>query len=328
MINPGGGLAVSWYQLVDGVPTAVDSTDTEEIKRNRASFEYIMDNGLYYTEGLAAIFGQAEDAVDAVDGSPSAAVPAVRSVIDFPKDAIEIKANWVSTEYIPAAQRSQYYTNYAIATDDEGNDTMTEYALISFHIMTKDIPNWFWVSWLNKNVLGRCDFYGCRDEFGVDPPYTPPNELVNYPYPPDKATEAVKALLSSYGVDPVFSHYRMVGTQTSYTDATGQPTLLSNVIAEQGFDSTGSCMTCHMRAAVDETGSTISITSAEASDQTPPANSTAVTDNGAPDPSWFWEWINADDFFSSDTRITGINAVSVDFVWGMQNAASAEGCTE
>jgi hypothetical protein len=58
-------------------------------------------------------------------------------------------------------------------------------------------------------------------------------------------------MFRTFGLDPaLWSHYRLGGIQTSFTDTVGRPVLLGNSIAEAGFQTTSSCTTCHARSTV------------------------------------------------------------------------------
>jgi hypothetical protein len=295
-ISSEGTKAIDWYELQDGVPVATSVDDPQEVRRNRPSFDYIVDNGLYYTEGLAAAFARAQSGVDAVGGNPARSIQAVLDVVDFPKDAIEIKADWVPIADIPEAQRDQFYRNVAVTTN-HGTESTAEYALVAMHISTKQVPFWFWATWMNVNVLGRCDYTGCRDDFGLVGGYTSPNTDANYPYSDGGPTKDLIALLDA------------------------------NTITEQGGLQTGSCITCHARAAVTSTGATLSVVSSTASAETPPPGDTGASDNGTPDPTWFWTWNEPQGYFDSNTTITGVTAVQLDFVWGILNANSVSACS-
>ncbi len=325
-----------WYVLENGIPTVLTTvSDTEEVRRNQASFYYIAESGFYYTEGLRAAYQVALSAVDEAGGSASQSMAAVLRLIEFPIDSIEMKADWVPIEYVPEAERDDYYRTIAITVDEDGNESgPAEYGLVAMHISTKEVPTWFWATWMNKNVLGRCDYIGCRDDFGIIPPYTKPHADANYPYEGGELTDELQAMMLSAGLDKAFQNYRLVGTQTSFVDPTGQPTLLSNTITEQYQLQTTSCITCHARAAVDSTGATISVISDTALSETPLPGDTLVTDNGVPDTSWFWTFENGTDqdgntvdYFSSSTEITGVTAVQLDFVWGMAFAKSVNNCS-
>lgn len=318
---------IDWYVMDNGVPVAItDVGDPEEVRRNQASFDYIVDNDLFYTEGLAAAFQEASDAVALTGGQTALAANAMGNVVNFPIDSIEMKADWVPIEYIPQDQRHEYYRNVAITKDEHGNEVETEYGLVAMHILTKDLPNWFWATWTNKNVLGRCDYYGCTDDFGVSPAYTAANPTPNYPYETGEVTDDLKTLVKGFNVDEVFLNYRLVGAQTDFTDPTGQPTLLSNTITEQGVTQTGSCITCHSRAAFDHTGSPIQVVSQASEDQVPPPGDKGVVDNGIPQADWYWILANDDPYFSSNTKVVGMNAVQFDFVWGLLFARSVNAC--
>lgn len=326
---------LSWYVLEDGVPTAIPVTDPQEVRRNKPSFDYIVDNGFYYTEGLEAVFAEVLEKVEATGGTAAEAMSVVTRTIKFPIESIEIKIDWVPMEDVPEPDRSAFYSSYAVTVDEDGNQgTAQEYALVAMHISTKDIPTWFWATWMNEKVLGRCDYIGCKDEFGVEgPAFTPPNDTANYPYPAAPLSRDLLDMMKAVGLDEVFRNYRLVGTQTNYVDPTGQPTLMSNTITEQNQLQTGSCMTCHARAAFEASGEILSIFSDDAAADTPVSGDALVTNNGAPDPTWFWTFVNGEDddgdtvdYFSSATEVTGVTAVQLDFVWGLLFANSVDAC--
>jgi hypothetical protein len=81
-------------------------------------------------------------------------------------------------------------------------------------------------------------------------------------------TKSLEAMMRAKGLDRVFRNYRLVGIQTNFVDPTGNPTLMSNTITEQGQLQTASCMTCHSRAAVDSDGATLSVLSDTAQQET------------------------------------------------------------
>src|SRR6266481_7412663 len=58
----------------------------EETRRNRAAFDFIVQNNLYKVSGLRAAFGK---------------------TLSFPVDATEVKANWVPVDRIPDFTKSQ-----------------------------------------------------------------------------------------------------------------------------------------------------------------------------------------------------------------------------
>jgi len=104
----------------------------EEVRRNWASFQYIVSNGLDSTSGMAKAFANGLK-------------------VDLPADAIEFKGDWASVANVvtwlsakdsgidAAKVRQNYYTS-TITT----NGVATEVALLSFHVATKQIKNWVW----------------------------------------------------------------------------------------------------------------------------------------------------------------------------------------
>jgi hypothetical protein len=112
---------------------------SEEVRRNKAAFQFILDNNLFTEDGLISAF---------VKDKP----------IVFPTDAIEVKANWIPADS-PGIDPSKYHTN--IASDGK------RYALVAMHIISKQIPNWTWATFEHQDMAGRCDYIGCRDSFGA-----------------------------------------------------------------------------------------------------------------------------------------------------------------
>jgi hypothetical protein len=108
--------------LLPALPPNPNRPISEESRRNRPAFDFIVQNNLYKVSGLKAAFGK---------------------TISFPVDAIEVKANWVPVNSIPnftnnqvtVAQVSQLYH---VNSDNNGN----KYALVSMHIISKQVPNW------------------------------------------------------------------------------------------------------------------------------------------------------------------------------------------
>lgn len=248
---------------------------SEEVRRNRASFDYIVSSGLYFTQGLRAAFDR---------GTP----------LSFPVEAIEVKANWVP---ITEDQRPSYHWNY----DGDGK----LYGMVAMHVMSKLVPDWTWASFEWVGNPGRCDFIGCHDAFGVVPRDVAPNAQTGLPYPPGQLTPELLTVLEAAGLGAEFQNYRLKGSQVGFTDAMGRPTLLGNSVTESGFVPTSSCMTCHTRASIDQTG-TIRPRAGFAPDN--------QSYNGAPDPAWF---------FDTSTSPWTATELHMDFVWGFMAASPA-----
>ncbi len=208
----------------EGVPSDLGALASETIRRNRASFDYIVQHDLWYQEGLAARFDEGFK-------------------IDFPVAAIELKLNWLPMKYVQ--DPSRYFT-----VELEGELQ----GLVAMHISTKDLPNWFWATFEHIDNPGRCDYIGCRDSFGVNPATAPPRNELTTTYPPGTLMPALEVMMKAANLDPVFQNYRLKGSQTNFTDSVGEPTLLGNSVTEYGFVPTASCVTCHGRAGVDWNG--------------------------------------------------------------------------
>ena len=196
----------------------------EEVRRNKAAFDFIVSNGLWYKQGLKAAF-------------------AANKVINFPVASIEVKAVWVP---ITASQKSQYHWNY----DANGN----LYGLVAMHLETKALPNWLWATFEWTGNAGRCDYLGCNDSFGVTPGSISPATTTGGTYPAGTLTPALLSLMSAAGLPAEFQNYRLKGSQTLFANTIGQPTLLGNSVIENGFVSSSSCITCHGQASVDKNG--------------------------------------------------------------------------
>ena len=223
---------------------------TEEVRRNKQDFDFIVGNKLFYQQGLAAVFAAAKPLV-------------------FPVESIEIKARW---KPIQESEKTSYHWNY-----DQNGDL---FGLVALHIMSKRLPNWTWATWEWVGNAGRCDYTGCRDEFGVTPHEVQAKTPLGGAYPTETFTPALTALISSAGLSDEWKNYRLKGSQTLFTDTTGQPTLLGNSVTENGFVQSSSCITCHGQASVDSGGNPNPSTGFAANGQ---------STNGPLLPSMFWK---------------------------------------
>jgi hypothetical protein len=238
------------------MPREAPAEDQPEcVHRNADAFDYIVANGLWYREGLAAVFQKGSN-------------------LQFPVTSIEVKSNWKLVQ--GGADTSRFHT---YRTPDG-----TVYALQSFHVSTKDLPMWFWATFEHVDNPGRCDFLGCHDSFGLAPADVPPNPVIGGAYPSGALTPALLELLRPLA--PEWRHYRLKGTQVAFTDTTGAPTLLGNSVTESGFVQGSSCLTCHSKAAVQADGT--SLPSAEAGVVNFGQNSVGQSDHGSPRSGWFY----------------------------------------
>jgi hypothetical protein len=258
----------------------------EESRRNKESFDFIVQNNLFKISGLRAAFGK---------------------TLSFPVAAIEVKANWQLVTDIPA------FTNGRVALADvpklyhvnTGADGR-QYAFVSMHIISKAVPNWTWATFEHKFNPGRCDILGCRDSFGAQTPVVQPNRTPDQGYPDCEKTPALQAMISAANWDAAFANYCLKGSQTDFTDATGLDIRVGNSVTENGFVNQSSCMTCHGRAAFDQSGNATS--------------QAGFDDNGAPlgpiQPNWYWNFNSQPPIFQGMAGLSRI-ATSADFVWSI-----------
>lgn len=265
---------------VHGLQPRISPDGSEEVRRNKVSFDFIKDNKLFTKAGLKAAF-------------------AAKKTITFPVDSIEVKANW--TEVKGSIDPKKYHVNTAA--------NGKQYALVSMHIISKQIPNWTWATFEHQDNKGRCDFIGCHDAFGAivaDVPAKPPVGT----YGACAKTDALKKMMADAKLEAVFENYCLKGSQPEFTSATGVPTLLGNSVTENGFVNTSSCITCHSRASTDATGGSPQ----GAGFLNPPVAAVCPTGNpcspnGTPNPTWFWN--------NPGKPNQTIKTLQTDFVWAI-----------
>jgi hypothetical protein len=209
----------------------------EEVRRNWASFQYIVGNHLYTTVGLAQAYAKHLN-------------------VDMPSDSIELKGDWARVSDVMAWLHvdrqtivDHYYTN--TATDGK---TTTEFALLAFHFSTKQIKDWVWSDFENELNPGRCDDIGCHDNYGAVTADVTPKMPANQQYGDCQKTPTVQAMLTNAGIAPVWASYCLKGTQIVFTN----PTLLGNSVIERinaGIPiAQSSCITCHAYASFNAKG--------------------------------------------------------------------------
>lgn len=178
------------------------------------------------------------------------------------------------------------------------------------HVISKLVPNWTWATFEHKNNLGRCDIIGCKDGFGAQQAFVPPNAQAGQIYPDCTKTDALKRMISAAKWDPAFANYCLKGSQTDFTDATGLAIRLGNSVTEAGFVNQASCMTCHGRAAFDQTGHATTIGGFD------PVSGNAPI--GPVDPTWY-SAVNGPPYFPMFENMPNLSQVAqqADFVWSI-----------
>jgi hypothetical protein len=190
-----------------------NAPSANETRMNKPAFDFIVGNNLYNAEGLEAFYTS-------------------NKKIDLPVESREVKAVW---DTISISDTGKYH--YAIAKNGK------YYGLVSLHIITKDVPNWFWTTFEHVDNFEKSDEFknnkallASKDSYGYDVD--------------DKLSENLKKDFDKNHMASKWKNYRLRGTQTGFTDPMGKPIILANTVTEQGFMLSSSCVTCHSRATV------------------------------------------------------------------------------
>ncbi|WP_454746409.1 hypothetical protein [Ciceribacter selenitireducens] len=221
----------------------------DEVRMNKDSLGTVVDNMLYNVEGQEALFDQGLTAVK------------------FRENSKEIKAQW--REIDPKDETKFHSCHY--------NGKI--YGLTALHIITKDLPNWFWATFEhidnkreNFNTPGYAPWLlPSRDSFSC-----PSDNLSCEAFPKNIGLEGTR-----------WEHYRLRGTQVDFVDATGEPTRLANSQVETSFQTTSSCITCHARATIGAKAETSPLPNRLNILDQPFAVDQVLTPFGAPDPNQF-----------------------------------------
>ena len=213
----------------------------EEVRRNWASFQYIVANNLYTSAGLSAAFAAAFK-------------------VDLPADSIEFKGDWVKLADLESWLKiddSTVRKNYYVSSATDGTGT-AEFALVAFHFSTKQIKNWVWSDFEHKMNPGRCDDTGCHDTFGAVVADVAAKSPANQQYGDCDKTPGLQSLLDNAGIDPVWRNYCLKGSQIDFLDAADKPTILGNSVIERinagVVIPNSSCITCHAYASFNKSG--------------------------------------------------------------------------
>jgi hypothetical protein len=228
----------------------------EEVRRNWASFQYIVGNSLYTRSGLAAAAQK-------------------KFVVNMPADSIEVKGDWVKVADLKTwlktaigkdltddQVKALYHVNSVKETSGE-----TDYALVAFHFSSKQIKNWVWSDFEHELNPGRCDDTGCHDSFGAQIKDVPkknsrgPNGQDingNQDYGACVKSDAVEQMMKNGGIGDQWRHYCLKGTQITFVNADGTASLLGNSVIERIAADVpilkSSCITCHAHAAFKMNG--------------------------------------------------------------------------
>ncbi len=316
----------------------------ETVHRNYETFRFILDNDLWYQEGVAAQYAKAAAKATQINLQT---INQVVQTINFPIESVEVKTNWI---LITEAQKSKFKWSYLQDTTDQNKVKL--FGLVAMHISSKVLPQWFWCTFEHVDNTERSDYLGSYDDFGVayednpaNPSYQPPRLALqdangkNVTYSRGIVRKELLRLFAEFGYEgeylEVYKNYRLKGTQTEFTATAGTPTQMGNSITEQGFVPTSSCITCHGRAAGNSLGQSAfptagfqpqlfpSIQSLQQSSQTPLPTAFEIVGNpiqsynGPLDPNWFWDYPGLDPATGSQLYLPRLKNLQLDFVWAI-----------
>ena len=148
-----------------------------------------------------------------------------RDAIQFPAMAKEVKAAW---QKIHASKKGRYHWK------EINGET---WGLVAFHIITKDTPLWFWTDFLHADLADQEPAGSFHDSTTMGP-----------------NAQHGKDGVRMETVGSKWEQYRLKGTQLTFTNSRGGPTILGNQIIEFGNAAISSCITCHSGAGVTSNG--------------------------------------------------------------------------
>ncbi len=250
VLEPLPGKAVEFLLKVGRLPGKFDAVEDGgegglEVRMNKGLFDYVRENNLYNIEGLEEYVKKGKEII-------------------FPASSMEIKARWVP---IKEGDKPRYH--WRTVTKSDG--TKQIWGLTALHIITRDLPNWFWCD------FEHVDFEKNAEQYSYDPTTRGLN-------PPSG-----KNGIRQETVGTKWETMRLRGTQIDFVDAKGRPTILANSQIEHGFQQTSSCMTCHARATVGLRSDRPDLPGWQVNTLEPnlPPNPVLIGPVGAPNPNWF-----------------------------------------
>lgn len=196
--------------MADGQPA---KESFAEIRMNRPAYDFIRDHGLYSREGLASAYAAAV----------STRTP---GIIQFPRAAKVIKAQWIKLEDTPRSRAAYHWRTIGGAM----------YGLAALHITTKDLPMWFWADFVHVDVVSGEPYASFKDAT---------TQI--------KSSPAGNMGIRAETTGTKWEYYRLKGTQINFVDELGRPTVLGNRLLDSPAVSS-SCITCHAAARVDRNG--------------------------------------------------------------------------
>jgi hypothetical protein len=235
----------------------------ETMAMNRAAFDFVHANVLYSRAGQGTYYES-------------------HQTLSFPRGAMEIKAMW--KDIGPALPKNTQLARFHYFVQNG-----EAFGLDGLHIITKDVPQWFWCTF--EQVDNAPPLYPYQYMPDIDPANNDEfTRTADSPYPVPKMILGNK-----------WKYYRLRGTATSYNFPTGEPNELDNSVIEEPAAYPSSCMSCHARSRADGNGP-LAFDLGLVFKSNPPSGPV-----GPPPPSLFQ---NSD----------GVKYLQLDFAWSLSNA--------
>jgi hypothetical protein len=200
----------------------------EEVRENGTTEDYIAGTNLWNR------FGQQQAAAN-------------RDNIQFPRPAVEIKADWIELSSIgyTCSNLPPGFTNTVHVENINGEC----FALAGMHLISKLLDKWIWATFEPQNSITnpfRCKVLGCYDPFGSKPASSNGANT--------QLTRKLQALMDAANLAPEWQNYRLDAVQTDFFT----PKLLGNSIIEGenvGMNlKQASCISCHAVSSVQSDG--------------------------------------------------------------------------
>jgi hypothetical protein len=200
----------------------------EEVRENGAFEDYVAGTNLWNRSGQATAAANGDN-------------------IQFPRPAMEIKADWIQLSSIgfDCNNLPPGFTDSIHVETINGNC----FALAGMHLISKLLDQWIWATFEPQNLTtnpNRCKVLGCTDPFGSRP--------VNTHGEFTRLSQKLAQLMDAANLAPEWRNYRLDGVQTDFL----VPRLLGSSIIEgenAGVPLTqSSCITCHAVSSVKNDG--------------------------------------------------------------------------
>ncbi|WP_155992446.1 hypothetical protein [Fodinicurvata fenggangensis] len=324
----------------------------EIVQRNKPMFDYIFENNLYNTQGLADAFEANARNID--QNAPYRVGDGKLAKIDLPVHSIMLKSNWLLEEQARELgfEQDGEHPYITMTIDKKDEDRFGEkiqpgtYWLVAMHVSSKDTPNWVWATFEHVDNPGRCDYTGCNDSYGYasadnlpedaadnfTAPHQTSDDLATpqqvfergKPYDSGPINPELERIFVNLDIatepggdepkiaDRAWRSYRLKGSQVEFTDSMGRETYLGNSVTEGGFMNSASCISCHARAGTDGVA-----------DSKPPQmplgvfenrlNVTGYQQSNSGVPNPAW--------YHSSAQPPELQVLQTDFSWGFMHAA-------